>query len=56
MLDAYIIDRIRRERERREEHSRAQIPLYIPVPPLEPSREEPQRRDEVGETEVDYRI
>jgi hypothetical protein len=39
MLDAYIIDRIRRERESRE---RAQVPLRIeiPMPPM-PSHRRP---------------
>jgi hypothetical protein len=36
MLDSYIIDRIRRERERKREQGRrerTQIPLHIPSPP-----------------------
>jgi len=56
VLDAYIIDRIRREREEREERSRAQIPLYVPEPPPERPEGAPQRRDEHSEVVVDYRI
>ena len=58
MLDAYIIDRIRRERERsqREGH---QIPLHIPVPPPE-QRPEPRRedRDDIdrGTTMIDFHL
>lgn len=40
MLDAYIIERIRREREQRQDE-RKQIPLYIDErPPREPSGDE----------------
>ena len=40
MLDAYIIERIRRERDQRQDE-RKQIPLYIDErPPREPPRDE----------------
>jgi hypothetical protein len=56
VLDAYIIDRIRRERERREERSRAQTPLHVPEPPPDAPERGQRRQDEDGEAVVDYRI
>jgi hypothetical protein len=48
MLDAYIIDRIRREREARESF---QLPLHIEIPPPEPPRYRPpeDEREEEGD-------
>lgn len=58
MLDAYIIDRIRKERERREQHDR-RIPLHIENHVERP----PERRDEErpdenerGSTIVDFQL
>jgi hypothetical protein len=56
MLDAYIIDRIRRERDSEKERG-SLIPLRIDVPPTPPEsvedRPEPEDR---GSTVVDYQL
>lgn len=54
MLDAYIIDRIRREREQRDSED-ARIPLHIEVPPELPPdiRPEMPRDSERGSVEID---
>lgn len=59
MLDAYIIDRIRREREQRERRDDAFVPLHIdqPVPP--PSERDRRREDEPsdqGSVEIDFHV
>lgn len=57
MLDAYIIDRIRRERDRVREHD-DRIPLHI-EPPRAPPRDEDRREDEEqkrGSTVIDFRL
>ena len=50
MLDAYIIDRIRRERDRDREEG-AFVPLRIEPPPTAPTRVPPPeaRRDDENE-------
>ena len=56
MLDAYIIDRIRREQERQRRNG-AQIPLHIEPPPPERGRERKDKRDDKsdrGTTIVDF--
>lgn len=61
MLDAYIIDRLRREREQREQQDR-RLPLYIPPPePHDPrhdrqGRDEEPKDDERGVHEVDFTL
>jgi len=58
MLDAYIIERIRREREE-QERQQTQVPLYIEPPP--PPRHEPvdddstEERDR-GSTVIDFHL
>jgi hypothetical protein len=53
MLDAYIIERIEKERLEREDRER--VPLHIPVPaPLMPGDEEPPAEEEGGAVEVDF--
>ena len=58
MLDAFIIDRIRRQNPAREQ---AQIPLQIevprPRPPVEPeARPREQESEERGITVIDFTI
>ena len=56
MLDAYIIDRIRREQERSRRKD-AQIPLHIePPPPDHPKPRDPSigDRPERGTTVIDF--
>jgi hypothetical protein len=59
MLDAYIIDRIRRERESRERR-RPQIRIEVPMgpPPNHQDRDQKSERssDESGVTIVDYGV
>lgn len=43
MLDAYIIDRIHRERERARPHDR--VPLHIEPPRIAPHGDDPRRDD-----------
>ena len=57
MLDAYIIDRIRREQE--ESPRRQQIPLHIERPPPEPVPPEDHRDDTTdprGSVVIDYQL
>jgi len=56
MLDAYIIERIRREQERQRRKG-AQIPLHIEPPPPEdgrPRKEIHEDRPERGTTVIDF--
>jgi len=56
MLDAYIIERIRREREQRRRNG-AQIPLHIEPPPPDRGRERKDKREDGpdrGTTIVDF--
>jgi hypothetical protein len=56
MLDAYIIERIRREREQRRRNG-VQIPLHIEPPPPDTGREGKEKREEApgrGTTIVDF--
>ena len=60
MLDAYIIDRIRREREQSERTR--QVPLHI-EPPLEPlprpednAHDRDDRGSERGSVVIDYQL
>jgi hypothetical protein len=55
MLDAYIIDRIRRERE--QPQNSGGIPLYRPPPPPPEYRPQEESREERrGVEEVDFRL
>jgi len=61
MLDAYIIDRIRRERE--QERKESGIPLRIerqppppPGPPDESTHDRPDDHGDVGGDVIDYRL
>lgn len=58
MLDAYIIDRIRRERDQSERRN-SQLPLHIeppperkPAPPPQPQREDPEH----GSVVIDFQL
>lgn len=59
MLDAYIIDRIRREQERARQKD-VRVPLHIdhPRPPSVPPPAEPPREDEPerGSVVVDFHV
>ena len=57
MLDAYIIERIRRERESQKKRGTL-VPLHIDVPSQRPreQEEEDRRRDEIGSTVVDFQL
>ena len=58
MLDAYIIDRIRKEREAREQQDR-RIPLYIEnhvERPPEDQREKPKEEGERGSVIIDFQV
>lgn len=57
MLDAYIIDRIRREQE--ENQRRQQIPLHIERQPPEPSASDDdheERPDSRGSIVIDFHL
>ena len=59
MLDAYIIDRIRREREEKERRDGSFVPLRIDVPdqPRQPTVEdEGEKRDRDGSVIIDFRL
>ena len=63
MLDAFIIDRLRRQREERENERARRVPLRIeiPVPERDPSYDAPRRDErppspERGEVILDYDI
>lgn len=59
MLDAYIIDRIRRERERARRDG-AQVPLYIEPPRPDrrpPADDEPEvEKPERGSVVIDFHV
>lgn len=58
MLDAYIIDRIRKERERREQHDR-RIPLHIEnhvERPPEREKERPDDGHDRGSVIIDFQV
>lgn len=56
MLDAYIIERIRKEKEAERERG-ALIPLTIRVPQNTPeTAEERDKDEEVGSTVIDYKL
>jgi hypothetical protein len=59
MLDAYIIDQIRREREERDRREGSQIPLYIEdikqsENPRSP-KQEPENPDQ-GSVKIDFLV
>jgi hypothetical protein len=61
MLDAYIIERIRREKALEEQRNPALVPLRIEIPPdlSEEIPLPPPRRDKDsgrGSTEIDFNI
>ena len=55
MLDAYIVDRLRRKQEQARQKD-ARIPLYIDERPPPPRPREDERKDapERGSTVIDY--
>jgi len=56
MLDAYIIDAIRKEElEREREAARRRVWLELPLPPVMPPRDERGERDESDERDEDDR-
>ncbi len=61
MLDAYIIDRIRREREQRQRRN-VQVPLHIDDREHRPDRDHSESdpsgdpRNERGSTEIDFHV
>ncbi|MCA9573491.1 MAG: hypothetical protein KC656_36900 [Myxococcales bacterium] len=60
MLDAYIIDRIRKEREN-ESREGALIPLHIEVPQLPPNAEPPpseehEDKPDRGSVVIDFQV
>lgn len=57
MLDAYIIDRIRREREAEQQRG-AVIPLHIETPEPRPEvrKERPVEDEDHGSTVIDYKL
>ncbi|MEQ1505079.1 MAG: hypothetical protein ABMB14_22790 [Myxococcota bacterium] len=57
MLDAYIIDRIRSERERARQRER--VPLHIEpprIPPPNEDRREDDEKRERGTVEIDFQV
>lgn len=57
MLDAYIIDRMKQEREQREQQERAHRQLPAPEPPLEyTSREVPTPHQDTIDFTIDFTI
>jgi hypothetical protein len=56
MLDAYIIERIRRERERAQQDG-AFVPLHIERhPPTDPRRPDEKQEPERGSTVIDFSV
>lgn len=56
MLDAYIIDRIRQEREPQKD-SRIPLQIHVPNPPPEPRKDDRSGpRQERGTDTIDYRL
>jgi len=63
MLDAYIIDRIRREREE-QDRRQSRVPLHIEPPPQQPvsgpatddDRPERNDSDERGSVVIDFHV
>lgn len=61
MLDAYIIERIRRERERESERDGALVPLRIEVPDipedaLPPAAKKQEQDEDRGSTVIDFNL
>lgn len=61
MLDAYIIDQIRREREQEDRREGSQIPLYIedidrPDSPRKPKPEKAPERSDRGSVDIDFQV
>ena len=59
MLDAYIIDRIRREREERDRREGSQIPLYIEDIKHSENHRKPEQdseRSEKGSVKIDFLV
>lgn len=61
MLDAFIIERIRQDRERERQRESARQPLRIergppPSPDVEPRREREDPADKRGSTVIDFRL
>jgi hypothetical protein len=60
MLDAYIIDRIRREREAEERARRPALGVELPYPPGRPPPQDepppPEDRDEGGFEIIDFTV
>jgi len=57
MLDAYIIERIRKEKAL-EQQERAQLPLHIEKRPVSPQdrRPEDSTSDEHGSLDIDFQV
>lgn len=60
MLDAFIIDRIQREREASSPHARVPLRIEVPLPqPPPPRAERPEASDEAperGVVDIDFSI
>jgi hypothetical protein len=57
MLDSFIIERIRREREREREGARVPLRIEPPPPPVRrPPEEEPEREQERGSVVIDFQL
>ena len=58
MLDAYIIERIRRQREERRDGDFVPLRIEVPTPPLQgPEREkDEEEKPERGSVVIDFRV
>ena len=55
MLDAFIIEKIRRERRSEERDVRVPLQPPTPLPPERPEEKPPPRRDDGG-ADIDFRL
>jgi hypothetical protein len=55
MLDAWIIDRLKRQEQKRAERPALQVPAPAPLPPRPRERHEDDV-DERGSTAIDYAV
>ena len=59
MLDAYIIERIRRQREERREGDFVPLRIEVPTPPLpshDREKDTEEERPERGSVVIDFRV
>lgn len=59
MLDAYIIERIRRQREERRDGDFVPLRIEVPTPPALPTQDqekEDEERPERGSVVIDFRV